>query len=123
MIATIVYRFTLGFLLAFINEWVGSGVVLVALSAAFLAYVCFYDPFTDRFQNLRSKAVHSVHVLILFVNFYYRAEANSNPTEASQLSVPAYLQIVAVALTVFGSTALLAYEAYVKLRNYFSSER
>ena len=91
MLATIVYRFVLGFLLAFINEWVASGIVHTFISAAFLSYICYYNPFTDQFQNLRSKFIHSVHVVIMLISFYYRAEANSNATESSQLYVPAYI--------------------------------
>ncbi len=109
MIATIVYRFVLGFLLAFINEWVASGIVYTFVSTAFLSYSCYFDPFTDQFQNVRSKFIHSVHVLILFINFYYRAEANSNPTESSQLYVPAYIQITAVAMSVIVSFVLILY--------------
>lgn len=110
MIATILYRFTLGFLLAAINEWAAGAIVFTFVSAAFLAYICYCEPFNDGFQNVRSKFVHAVHVLILFVNFYYRAEADGSVSEAAALSVPAYIQISAVAVTVFGSTLLLAYE-------------
>jgi hypothetical protein len=78
MIATIIYRFSLGFLLAVINDWAASGIVFTFVSGAFLTYVCYCEPFNDAFQNRRSKFVHSVHVLILFVNFYYRAESNAN---------------------------------------------
>jgi hypothetical protein len=78
MIATIVYRFTLGFLLATINEWAAGGIALTFVSAAFLSYICYAEPFTDVFQNRRSKFIHSVHILILFVNYYYRAEANND---------------------------------------------
>jgi hypothetical protein len=80
MIATIIYRFTLGFLLALINEWIASGIIFTFISGAFLTYICYFEPFTDQFQNIRSKFIHSVHVLILFVNFYYRMEANGNVT-------------------------------------------
>lgn len=110
IIATIIYRFILGFLLAMINDWIASGIVFTFISATFLAYICYFEPFNDQFQNIRSKFIHSVHVLILFVNYYYRMEANGNPTESSQISVPAYIQIAAVAVSVFGSTILLAYE-------------
>lgn len=122
MIATIIYRFTLGFLLAAINEWIASGMVYIAISAAFLTYICYCEPFTDPFQNVRSKFIHSVHVLILFVNFYYRMEANGNVTEASQIYVPAYIQIAAVAISVFGSSILLAYEFYQKIKTMISTK-
>ncbi len=109
MIATMVYRFAVGFLLATINEWVASGIVLTSISAVFLCYICYCEPFNDGFQNRRSKMVHCVHVVILFVNFYYRVEAHSDAAEATTLQLAAYIQITAVALTVFGSTVLLAY--------------
>ena len=86
-----------------------GGIVLTGVSAGFLAYVCYSEPFNDGLQNARSKAVHAVHVLILFVNFYYRAEAENNPTEATQIAVPAYIQITAVTATVVCSTAMLAF--------------
>lgn len=114
MIATIIYRFILGFLLAMINEWIASGIVFTFISGAFLTYICYTEPFIDQFQNIRSKFIHSVHVLILFINFYYRMEANNNVAESSQLSVPAYIQITAVSVSVIGSTILLAYEVIKK---------
>jgi hypothetical protein len=114
MIATIVYRFTLGFLLATVNEWAAGGILFTAVAAVFLTYICYCEPFNDGFQNVRSKFIHSVHVLILFVNFYYRAEANSNVTETSTLSVPAYIQVTAVIVSVVGSTVILAYELVKK---------
>ena len=114
MIATIVYRFTLGFLLATINEWVAGGIVLTFVAGAFLSYICYAEPFTDVYQNRRSKFVHCIHVLILFVNYYYRMEADADPSEATMLQLPAYLQITAVFVCVVGSTLLLAYEFVLK---------
>jgi hypothetical protein len=72
MIATITYRFTLGLLMALINDWPTSGLVYTFISGMFLAYICYYEPFVERYQNLRSKFIHSIHVLVLFINFYYR---------------------------------------------------
>ena len=72
MIVTIVYRFSLGILMALINEWIFSGLLYVSVSGLFLAYICYCEPFVNPIQNIRSKAVHSAHVLVLFVNFYYR---------------------------------------------------
>jgi hypothetical protein len=64
---------------------VAGGIVLTFVSAAFLSYICYAEPFNDAFQNRRSKFIHCVHVLILFVNYYYRVEANGDPTESSRL--------------------------------------
>jgi hypothetical protein len=66
--------------------------------------------------------VHSVHVLILFVAFYYRLESNYDAVESQSILVPAYLQLVAVGLVVVGSTFMLAYELYGKLRDWFRSK-
>lgn len=61
-------------------------------------------------------------MLILFINFYYRMEANGNVTEASQIYVPAYIQIAAVAVSVFGSSILLAFEFYHKIKSMISAK-
>lgn len=41
MIVTIIYRFTLGLLMALLNEWNSSGIVFTFISGAFLTYL-FY---------------------------------------------------------------------------------
>jgi len=104
-----IYRFTLGLLMALLNEWAPCCIIFVFISAAFLTYICYFDPFNEPIQNIRSKIVHSVHVLILFVAFYYRLESNYSTEESGSLLVPAYLQLIAVGFVIVGSTLMLIY--------------
>jgi hypothetical protein len=121
ILATMLYRFTLGLLMALLNEWTPCCIVFVFLSGAFLTYICYFDPFNEQMQNRRSKIVHAVHVLILFVAFYYRLESNYDAVESNSLLVPAYLQLIAVGFVVLGSTLMLSYEVYVKIRDWLQS--
>jgi hypothetical protein len=39
---------------------------------AFLAFIFAYEPFLEPIHNIRSKVVHSVYLLVLVVNYFYR---------------------------------------------------
>ena len=121
MIVTAVYRFTLGILLALLNDWVESGVVFTFVSGAFLTYLFMCEPFIDNFQNIRSKAIHSIHVLVLFINMYYRFESTEDDVGVSYFLFPAYVQLAAVGLAVVGSSVLLALELFLKVKKFVSS--
>lgn len=54
--------------------------------------------------------VQGVHVLILFVNYYYRMEADYDSVSSSYFLFPAALQVAAVGLVVVISTAMMTYE-------------
>lgn len=48
-------------------------------------------------------------------------ESNNNEVESGELMVPAYLEIFAVAVCVFGSTAMIGYELFKKIKDYIES--
>ncbi len=123
MIVTAIYRFTLGLLLALLNDWVESGVVFTFVSGAFLTYLFLCEPFIDNFQNIRSKAIHSIHVIILFINMYYRFESAQDEVEVSYIVFPAYIQLAVVGFAVIGSTILLSIELVLKIKTYISSNK
>lgn len=72
--ACIVFRFTLGLLMALLNEWRNSGIIFVLLGMFFLGFIFAFDPFLDPLHNTRSKVVHSVYLLVLVVYYFYRKE-------------------------------------------------
>ena len=72
MTASIAFRFTLGLLMALLNEWNNSSIIFVLLGMAFLAFIFAYEPFLEPIHNIRSKVVHSVYLLVLVVNYFYR---------------------------------------------------
>ena len=45
----------------------------------------------------------------MFINYYYRKEANFDEVSASYFLFPAYLQIAAVGAVVCGSSIMLGY--------------
>ena len=76
IVVTLVYRFTLGLLMALLNEWKNSGIVFLLVSSIFLTYIFAFEPFRDPIQNTRTKIVHMVHIVILLVYYLYRLDAN-----------------------------------------------
>lgn len=97
--------------------------MLVLLGGAYLGYIFHSEPFLDVTQNIRSKAVHCVLVLVLFIGYYYRMEAKYDEVSSSYFLFPAYLQLVVVGLVVFGSTLNLGYQLYQRVRELISQDK
>lgn len=117
---SLVFRFILGLLISLLNEWPQNGLVLVLLGGSYLGYIFHSEPFLDASQNIRSKAVHCVLVLVLFVAYYYRMEAKYDEVSSSYFLFPAYLQLSVVGLVVIGSTLNLGYQLYQRVREMLS---
>lgn len=113
---TILYRFTLGLLIALLNEWQQSGIIFLLLGLLFLGYIFHSQPFTDPLQNHRSKAVQCCHVLVLMVYHLYRCESEYDPVSSNYFLFPSYVVLAAVGAVVFGSTAVLVYQVYGRIR-------
>jgi len=69
--------------MALLNEWNNSGIIFVLLGMAFLGFVFAFEPFIDPKHNIRSKIVHSVYLLVLVVNYFYRKETAYNEISAN----------------------------------------
>ena len=52
----------------------------------------------------------------MFINYYYRKEANFDEVSASYFLFPAYLQIAAVGAVVCGSSIMLGYSIVKKVK-------
>jgi flagellar basal body-associated protein FliL len=67
-------------------------------------------------QNTRSKVIHSVHVLILVVCYYYRMEADYDEVSSNQFLAPAYIQLIVIGVVVILSAVWITYEFFKKVQ-------
>lgn len=71
MIVSIIFRMTLGFCMAVVNDHLYGNLFILAISCAFVLYTLVSLPFSEAYQNYRALLCHCTQLVILVIaNFY-----------------------------------------------------
>jgi hypothetical protein len=90
MAVSILYRTSVGFLLAYSNDDDLSTLFALGLSLLFLLYNLVNLPFAKAYHNYRACLCHMTQFITLFVAMYYRSmKSTTSPTIVASIFSPA----------------------------------
>jgi hypothetical protein len=90
MAVSILYRTSVGFLLAYSNDDDLSTLFALGISLLFLLYNLVNLPFAKAYHNYRACLCHMTQFITLFVAMYYRSmKSTTSPTIVASIFSPA----------------------------------
>lgn len=114
MIFSILYRTTIGFLLAFSNEDDLSTLFALGASLFYLVFNLINLPFRKAYHNYRACLCHVTHFITLFVAMYYRSmKSSAGVGEVSRIFSPAKVEFGLILSSIVVSSAVLTYDTYL----------
>jgi hypothetical protein len=103
----------IGFYLSTKNDYEYGTIFILAFSLVFIMYTIINLPFKSALQNYRACLCQVTHLITLLATNYYRTMKSNTPLLIkAHLHSLALLEIIMIALCVFMSMSVLAYEVY-----------
>jgi hypothetical protein len=117
MAVSILYRASLGFLLAFSNDNGLSPLFAMLIAVAFVLYNLIKRPFIKAYHNFRACFCHFTQFMILFVTMYYRSiKSTAAPTTYASIYSPAIIELVFLIICLIVSALILLYDSYLFIK-------